>query len=81
MKKPSRFQVALRMLRIKQLGAIEQTLPDLKRGESAVDWMVRHKMAPTPQVAAEILIAGSALSETLNEIMREIEAQEVGADP
>lgn len=80
MKKPSRFQVALRMLRLGRLSQIEETLPDLKRGESAVDWMVRHRMASTPQIAAEMLVTGCQLSVTLDEMMREIEAQEVGAD-
>ena len=62
MTSPARFRAACRLLRA--AGALDhgKTLPYLpgqRAGESAIDWLVRLRLAQAPQLAAEaLLLAG-----------------------
>lgn len=49
-----RFKVSCRMLR--NAGHFDKALPDQRRGESPIDWLVRLELAQSPQVAAAMLI-------------------------
>ena len=61
-----RFRLACRMLR--QAGHLGKELPRQKRGESPIDWLVRFQLAPSPYVAAEMLILGAGLTALLDEL-------------
>ena len=64
-----RFRLACRMLRSGR--HFENELPFQKRGESPIDWLVRFKLAPSPLVAAEMLILGAGLTSLLDELERD----------
>ena len=49
-----RFRIACRMLR--NAGYLDPDLPQQKKGESIIDWLVRFKLSPSPYVSAEMLI-------------------------
>ena len=68
--KALRFRVACRMLRLS--GSIDGILPDQKRGESQIDWFVRHGVAIDKYAAAEALISAKDMVRVLNETMREL---------
>lgn len=61
-----RHRVACRMLR--HAGHLDQKLPGQRRGESPIDWLVRLGLAPSPQVAAEMLILGQGLLPALDHL-------------
>lgn len=61
-----RFRIACRMLR--QAGRLNRELPQQKRGESPIDWLCRHGLAPSPYVAAEMLILAEGLRGVLDEL-------------
>lgn len=66
-----RFKLACNMLR--KAGKLDQgketdPLPGQKRGESAIDWLVRLGLAPNPRTAAEMLILAQGLQPTLDEL-------------
>lgn len=66
-----RFVLACRILR--QSGKFggyygENRLPGQRKSESPIDWLVRLGLAPSPQVAAEMLILGAGLNDLLNEL-------------
>lgn len=61
-----RFKIACRMLR--NAGHLDISLPQQKRGESPVDWLVRLGLAPSPSVASEMLIMGLGLQKVLDEL-------------
>lgn len=65
-KPAERFKVACRMLR--QAGHLDAPLPGQRRGESAVDWLVRLSLAQDSRAAAEMLILGRGLQPLLNEL-------------
>lgn len=65
--KPSaRFKVACRMLR--EAGHLDVPLPGQRRGESALDWLVRLGLAPDARTAVEMLILGRGLMPVLDEL-------------
>lgn len=66
-----RFKTACAMLR--NAGLIDKSLPGQLRGESRIDWLVRLGLAPTPQVAAEMLILGAGLKHVLDELTGRVE--------
>lgn len=68
-----RFRIACRMLR--QAGRLDKELPQQKRGESPIDWLVRFGLAPSPHVATEMLIRGAGLQELLDELCQLPEAE------
>lgn len=75
-----RFVLACRILR--QSGKFggyygENRLPGQRKGESPIDWLVRLGLAPTPQVAAEMLILGADFTRVLNELEALAEAGEI----
>lgn len=61
-----RFRIACRMLR--QAGRFDKDLPQQRRGESPIDWLCRLGLAPSPYVAAEMLIMAQGLQELLTEL-------------
>lgn len=62
-----RFRIACRMLR--NSSAFDRMLlPQQRRGESPIDWLTRQGLAPSPQVAAEMLILGAGLQSLLDEL-------------
>lgn len=62
-----RFRLACRMLR--NAGHLDHPLPGQRRGESPLDWLVRHGLAIDPRRAAEALIAAKGLTHVLDELM------------
>lgn len=68
-----RFKIACRMLR--NAGRLDRDLPQQRRGESPVDWLVRLDLAPSPSVAAEMLIIGAGLQLVLDELCSLPESQ------
>lgn len=61
-----RFKIACRMLR--QSGRLDKELPQQRRGESPIDWLVKLGLAPTPALAAEMLIVGAGLQPLLDQL-------------
>lgn len=61
-----RFRLACRMLR--KSGKLDITLPGARPNESPVDWLVRIGLAPSPAVAAEMLVLGFGLTDLLDEL-------------
>lgn len=61
-----RFRIACRMLR--QAGRLDKELPQQKRGESPIDWLCRLGLAPSPYVAAEMLILAEGLQGLLSQL-------------
>lgn len=62
----SRFLLACRLLR--NAGHLRNDLPGQRPGESAVDWLVRLRLAPDAPTAAEMLILGAGLRGQLDEL-------------
>lgn len=67
-----RFRVACRLLRMagklnkpKHDADIGVAYPGQRDSESAIDWMVRIGLAPSPCVAAEMLIVGNGMYESI----------------
>ena len=63
-----RFRLSCRMLRL--AGHFDNQLPGQRRGESAIDWLVRLGLAKTPHAAAAALIEGQGLRPALDELLR-----------
>lgn len=66
-----RFKLACRMLRMGEtpgFGGFSDPLPGQKKGESPIDWLVRLRLAKNTHLAAEMLIVGQDLTETLAEL-------------
>ena len=61
-----RFRIACRMLR--GAGHLPQDLAGQRAGESAIDWLVRLRLAPDAHTAAEMLILAADLTRTLDEL-------------
>jgi hypothetical protein len=75
-----RFVLACRILR--QSGKFggfygENRLPGQRKSESPIDWLVRLGLAPTPQIAAEMLILGAGCTNLLNELEALADAGEI----
>jgi hypothetical protein len=71
-----RFVVACRLLRLR--ARLNVVLPGQKKGESPIDWMVRHKLAVDARHAAYALIEGAGMTEELNftlRMLQELEAE------
>ena len=62
-----KFRLACRLLR--GCGALDVVLPDQRKGESPIDWMVRHQLAPSPQAAAEALLAARGRQAQRDELL------------
>lgn len=73
-----RHRLNCRLLR--QTGRLDEAqvlLPGLRRGESAIDWMVRHRLARSPRDAAESLIVGHGLAEMRDALLAEPDLPDV----
>lgn len=61
-----RFRAACRLLRLShklEHGKTKSFLPGQRRGESAIDWLVRFELAQNPMLAAEALIVAAGMEE------------------
>jgi hypothetical protein len=62
-----RFKVACKMLRLG--GCLDVALPGQRKGESPIDYLVRHKLAIDVHHAAYALIEGQGLTAALDDVM------------
>lgn len=64
-----RHRLNCRLLRETASGFMRQELPRQRPGESLIDYLVRHGLARSPQIAAEMLIIGAGLAALRDEIL------------
>ena len=75
-----RFKAACKMLRDGGYFDRLADLPGQRRGESPIDWLVRLGLAPSPQVAAEMLILGAECRHVLDSLTGPVEYLPPGAE-
>lgn len=70
-----RHRVACRMLRLAgKMDFASLPLPQPRRSESVVDWLVRSSISPNHQLAAQGLIVAAGLADLLDEVMEETQS-------
>jgi len=76
-----RFRIACRMFRAGD-DRLAVELPEQRSGESPIDWMVRHKLAPNAYTAVEMLVVANDWLRILDETVHAlIELGELGPIP
>lgn len=76
-----RFRIACRMLRAGD-DRLAVDLPDQRSGESPIDWLTRHRLAPDEYTAVEMLIVANGWLRALDEAVHAlIELGELGPVP
>jgi hypothetical protein len=53
---------------LRNAGYLDKVLPQQRRGESPIDWLVRFGLARSPALAAEALIVAGGLQGLLDEL-------------
>jgi hypothetical protein len=76
---PAEKRFKLACLELRRSGKMDIPLPGQKRGETPVDWLVRHELAPDDKTAAEMLLLAFGLRNYVDELTGSTFVQDLDA--
>lgn len=65
---PAEKRFKLACLELRRGGKLDMPLPGQKKGESPIEWLVRHELAPDARTAAEMLLLAFGLRRFVDEM-------------